>query len=124
MTANADVSSTHPDPQIQVPQPEIPSEESQVYVAGQWQLMWWRFRKHKLAMFSALVTILIYMVALFAEFLAPFPADLYKSDFTYAPPQTLRFFQTTEEGRVFNLYFISINVRVEHPTLFGCLKES
>jgi multidrug efflux pump subunit AcrB len=47
--------------------------ESRVEVAGQWQLMWWKFRKHKLAMAGGIVTILVYLVAIFAEFLAPYP---------------------------------------------------
>ncbi|NJM41586.1 MAG: hypothetical protein HC853_12905 [Anaerolineae bacterium] len=29
--------------------------------------MWWRFRKHKLAMFSAVVVLLLYLVAAFAN---------------------------------------------------------
>ena len=59
-------------------------------VATQWQLMWWRFRKHRLAMIGGIVTILIYVIALFAEFMAPFPTDTFSAKFTYAPPQPLR----------------------------------
>ena len=46
-----------------------------VEVASQWQLMWWKFRKHKPAMIGGIVTILVYLVAIFAEFLAPFDTD-------------------------------------------------
>lgn len=46
------------------------AEENRIFVANQWQLMWWRFRKHRLAMISAVVVILFYLVALFAPFLA------------------------------------------------------
>ena len=60
----------------------IPSEatiatekEAQVYVAPQWKLVWWKFRKHKLALVSGIIVILIYLVALFVEFLSPFPPD-------------------------------------------------
>ena len=31
------------------------TEDRQVAVASQWQLMWWKFRKHKQAVLSALV---------------------------------------------------------------------
>src|SRR5215207_4484160 len=44
--------------------------EERVSVASQWQLMWWRFRKHKLAMIAAVVVLLFYGVVLFADFLA------------------------------------------------------
>ena len=36
--------------------------EERVSVATQWQLMWWRFRKHRLAMIGAVVVILFYLV--------------------------------------------------------------
>jgi len=60
-----------------------------LYVASQWRLMWWRFRKHRLAMLGAAVTLAIYFVALFAEVLAPTTADAYSPRYTFAPPQRL-----------------------------------
>ena len=56
-------------------QPAAPAEppvrkvkaDEKVYVASQWQLMWWKFRRHRLAMASGLVVILLYLVAVFAE---------------------------------------------------------
>ena len=44
--------------------------EDKIAVATQWQLMWWRFRKHKLAGAGTIVLILFYVVALFADFFA------------------------------------------------------
>jgi peptide/nickel transport system permease protein len=44
--------------------------EERVSVASQWQLMWWRFRKHKLAMVAAVVVMIFYTAVLFADFLA------------------------------------------------------
>ncbi len=44
--------------------------EERVSVATQWQLMWWRFKQHRLGLFSAVVIILYYLVVLFADFLA------------------------------------------------------
>ena len=44
--------------------------EERVSVASQWQLMWWRFRKHKLAMLAAVIVMLFYGMVLFADFLA------------------------------------------------------
>ena len=53
--------------------------DASVLVASQWKLIWWRFRRHKLALFSAVVLILIYLVVLFAEFLAPLrPSRLHR----------------------------------------------
>jgi peptide/nickel transport system permease protein len=44
--------------------------EQRVAVATQWQLMWWRFRKHRLAVGGTLVLAAFYVVALFADFFA------------------------------------------------------
>ncbi len=47
-------------------------------MASQWQLMWWRFRKHRLAMVSAVIVGIFYFVVLFADFFAY--SDPYDSD--------------------------------------------
>ena len=44
--------------------------EQRIAVATQWQLMWWRFRKHKLAVGGTIVLVAFYLVALFADFFA------------------------------------------------------
>ncbi|MBN2303852.1 MAG: ABC transporter permease [Anaerolineae bacterium] len=67
-------------------------EELSLEVATQWQLMWWKFRKHKLAMFSAAIIILYYLVAIFAEFFAPWERTQYIAEYVYAPPQPIHFF--------------------------------
>lgn len=71
-------------------------EDLSVEVASQWRLMWWKFRKHRLAMFGAVIVILFYFIALFADFFAPVSASTYLADYAYAPPQTINFFH---EGR-------------------------
>ena len=73
-------------------------------LASQWRLIWWRFRKHKLAVASGVVVILVYLVAAFAEFLAPFPTDRMISKLAYAPPQRLRLFERTDQGMRAGLY--------------------
>jgi peptide/nickel transport system permease protein len=68
-------------------------QDAQIEVASQWQLMWWRFKQHKVAFASAIVVLLIYVVALIPEFLAPFPADAVNARYLYAPPQPLHLFR-------------------------------
>jgi peptide/nickel transport system permease protein len=58
-------------PTDMLPQEQTTSRaEEQIAVATQWQLMWWRFRKHKLAMVGGVTLILFYLVALTVDFLA------------------------------------------------------
>lgn len=91
--------------------------EAQMMVASQWQLMWWRFKKHQVALFSGVLVILIYLVTLFVEFLAPFPATMYAATYTYAPPQQLHLFDQTENGLRFNPYVNGYTVEIEPEAL-------
>jgi peptide/nickel transport system permease protein len=68
----------------------VKNEES-IYTASQWQLMWWRFRKHRMAVLCTILLIFLYLVALFCEFIAPFDPNFYYDQYTYAPPQLPRF---------------------------------
>ena len=61
--------------------------EAVVYGASQWQLMWWKFQKHRLAMVAGIVVIALYFVAIFCEFLAPYPLDYRQVNYAFAPPQ-------------------------------------
>ncbi|RDJ19805.1 ABC transporter permease [Bosea caraganae] len=71
---------------------------------GQWALIFRRFRRHRLAYFSAFVVVGIYVVALFAEFVAPFSADTYNARYTYGPPQALHFFGRDAGGELRFMY--------------------
>lgn len=76
--------------------PQLSAEEGEnLFVASQWQLMWWRFRKHKAAMASTLVLVVLYGIALTSEFLAPYDPNKYDVRFSYAPPMRLRFVDST-----------------------------
>jgi peptide/nickel transport system permease protein len=63
-----------------------------LYVASQWQLMWWRFRKHHLAMAAGMVVVLFYLVALGADFLATTDPELSDAKRSLMPPQRIYWF--------------------------------
>ena len=67
-------------------------EEQRVFVASQWQLMWWRFRKHKLAVASGVVVIGFYMVVLGADFLAYADPNASEAQRSLMPPQPIHWF--------------------------------
>ncbi|MEM6430417.1 MAG: ABC transporter permease [Deinococcota bacterium] len=91
--------------------------DDKVNVASQWQLTWWKLRKHKLALVSGYVVIAIYVVALFAEFLAPSLPGSYSARYLYAPPQTLQFFGRTEEGKLLPIYVNDYKSEVDQESL-------
>ena len=67
-------------------------ESDRVYVASQWKLMWWRFRKHRLAMGAGVVLILFYLVVLGAEFLATADPRSSEGFRSFISPQRIHWF--------------------------------
>ncbi len=68
--------------------------EDRIAVATQRQLIWWRFKKHKLAVLSLFVVALFYLVAIFADFLAYTDPEASDSRRGYIPPQTITWFDS------------------------------
>jgi peptide/nickel transport system permease protein len=81
--------------QKQVKAKKIRSGED-LYQASQWTLMFWKLRRHKLAMIGGVTLILFYLMALFAPFLAPYAGD-HRSEYLFLPPQRVRLI---DEGRL------------------------
>lgn len=67
-------------------------EDEDFFIAGQWRLMWWRFRKHRVALISAVVVIVFYTLALFADFFAISDPRLSDVEVAYLSPQTIHWF--------------------------------
>jgi peptide/nickel transport system permease protein len=77
---------------------QLPGAAPRPGSASQWRLMWWQFRRHRLAMASAVVLLLIGLVAIFCEFIAPFSPIAFTPRYTYAPPQRLHLFDRDADG--------------------------
>jgi peptide/nickel transport system permease protein len=101
------------DPEAPVQAPDREAKEAEIYVASQWKLVWWRFRKHRLAVVGTVIVLIIYTIALFAEFFAPFTPSSFDADYTYAPPQRLHFFD--DDG--FGLYVYGYSTKLNEETL-------
>ena len=69
----------------------IPAADESQFIASQWQIMYRKLRRHRLAMVGLTVLAVFYLLALFCEFFAV--ADPYKRypQYLYAPPQRIRF---------------------------------
>ena len=65
---------------------DTPSGGEKVYVAPPLLLMWWRFRKHKMAMISGVVLIIFYLIGAFCEFISPYEPDNALIQFKQSPP--------------------------------------
>ncbi|CAA9575531.1 MAG: ABC transporter, permease protein 2 (cluster 5, nickel/peptides/opines) [uncultured Thermomicrobiales bacterium] len=103
--------------------PGAAEPDTTVYVASQWKLMWWKFRKHKLAMIGGVVVILLYLIAIFAEFLAPTDPTLVRGGYntsvpyTYAQPQRIRFLDRGEGGTSFRPHVYDYTVAIDRTSL-------
>lgn len=60
--------------------------------ASQFQLMWWRFRRHRLALISGIFLLVAYISIIIAEFLAPYNLHTRDMNNIYAPPQSVHLF--------------------------------
>ena len=68
------------------------AQEPRVFVASQWQLTWWRFRKHRVAVASAVVVAGFYLAVLGADFLAYADPHASEAQRGLMPPQRVYWF--------------------------------
>jgi len=70
---------------------ETPLEDESLFVASQWQLIWRKFKKHKVALGASVIIIIMYLFVIFAEIIAPFSPHERNAKLPFAPPQRMRF---------------------------------
>ena len=66
--------------------------EEREYIASQWTLVWRRFLRHRLAVAATITIILLYLVAVFCEFLAIHDPYAQNAQRSFVPPQRVHFF--------------------------------
>ena len=72
-------------------------EQERFYTASQWQLMWWKFRRHRLAVIAAWFLLFNYGSIFISEWIAPYNLHTRHPDFIHFPPQAVHLFH---EGRL------------------------
>lgn len=65
--------------------------EIELYEAKPLKMFWWKYKKNKLAVVSLVFLILMYLIAIFCEFVAPYDPNMIHDDRMYSPPQAMRF---------------------------------
>ena len=71
---------------------KLTPEQERVYLASQWRLMWWKFKRHRLAVVAGVILIVLYGTIPISEFLAPYSGGTRNTDFIRAPPQRMHIF--------------------------------
>ncbi|WP_395829388.1 ABC transporter permease [Elstera sp.] len=73
-------------------------DRTKFVVASQWHLMWWAFRRHRLAMVGLAVTSFLYLVAVAPGFFAINEPAKQDARSAFQPPQSLHFIDTAPDG--------------------------
>lgn len=89
-------------------------EQERYFQASQWRIIWWRFRRHKLAVWSGVILILFYLCVPFAEVIAPYDPNQRSADYLYAPPQGIRLFH---EGQFVGPFVYDLKAEIDLATL-------
>ena len=82
---------------VATPSENFDKSKETYYIASQWELIRVRFFRHRLAVVSTILIIIIYLMCFLAEFFAPYPPNRRFDTLPLIPPQRVRF--VDEEGK-------------------------
>lgn len=88
---------------------DVHAEDEKIYVASYLQLMWWRFLKHRMAVIASALIIILYLIAAFAEFVAPYDPEQSFVKYKFAPPT--------------NIHIIDTEGRLQRPFVYKIIRE-
>ncbi len=97
------------------------SLDERFFIASQWSLMWWKFRRHRLAIVSGAVLLVLYVLAGFCEFIAPYDLTERHRRYVYTPPQRIRLFH---DGRITRPFVYGLERSVDPETLRKSYSEN
>src|SRR5262245_42252191 len=84
------------------------------YMASQWRMMWWKLRRHRVAVISGVLLLAMYAAIVISEFIAPYNLQTRNTAFIYAPPQRVRLFH---EGSFVGPYVYGLKFTLNMQTL-------
>lgn len=85
------------------------------YTATQFQLMWWKFRRHRLAIIGTVILSIFLIIMLFCEFLAPYRTQTRDSDYIFGRPQRIHFI--TDDGEFIGPFVYGVSTNFDNETL-------
>jgi peptide/nickel transport system permease protein len=92
-----------------------PSQGEKIFLATQWQLMWWQYKKNRLAFFGMFVLALLYFLALFAGIIAPYDSVERFGGLEMAPP--IKIHLRDEDGNWQRPFIYKFDFKVNMDTL-------
>ncbi len=102
---------------------DVASGEEKIYVATAGQLMRWRFKKHKLAVISLVILIIMYLAGpVLCEFVAPYDPEQFFPQYKLCPPTNIHIFD--EDGNIHWPFVYSIDRTRDPETLRSIYTEN
>jgi peptide/nickel transport system permease protein len=89
-------------------------EHIRIYMASQWRLMWWKFKRHRIALISGIFLAVLYSMILISEFLAPYNLHTRNVDFIYSAPQRVHLFYN---GSLMRPFVYGLDMKLDLDTL-------
>ena len=96
-------------------------EQERYFLASQWRMMWWRLKRHRLAVASGVILALLYLMVAFAEIIAPYGVHSRDVEYVYAPPQEVHWFH---EGRFLGPFVYDYDVTLDLENLARVYTEN
>jgi peptide/nickel transport system permease protein len=93
---------------------KLTADQEKYYMAGQWKLMWWRFRRHRPAVVSAIILGLIYFTTIISEWVAPYDLHTRHVKYIFAPPQGIHLFH---DGKLIGPFVYPLEMKRDMDTL-------
>jgi peptide/nickel transport system permease protein len=86
------------------------AQQERYYMASQWRMMWWKLKRHRIAVASGALLLLMYASILISEFLAPYGVLSRHPDFIFAPPQQIHLFK---DGQFVGPFVYGLDYRLD-----------
>ena len=93
---------------------KLTPEQERYYMASQWTMMWWKFKRHKVAVASGIILLLMYLSAMFSELIAPYELSEKNRRYIYAPPQAVHLFH---EGEFVGPFVYGYKFKLDRTTM-------
>ena len=110
-----------PDPFEPMATEALSPEQERFYRASQWTIMWWKFKRHRIAVLAAAILLAFYASTLVSEFLAPYHLHTRNAQHIYAPPQGVHLFH---EGRFVGPFVYGYDMKLNLETLMREYSEN
>ncbi|GAB4392298.1 MAG: ABC transporter permease [Kiloniellaceae bacterium] len=93
---------------------QLTPQQERYYQASEWRIMWWRFCRHRVALWSGVFLLALYAMIVICEFVAPYNLHSRDTSHIYAPPQALHLFH---EGEFVGPFVYGFDFKLNMETL-------